>query len=76
MTTSTIPPILKTETEIEREKFNSRVCNRYLTLKSNYPGTADSRLFNLIANETGRTMQGIRTILIKCQIYVPKNAKL
>lgn len=63
----------RTPYEKARDERNRHICNEFLTLSNQMPGTAAHRIFRVIAERTGMTIPGIRNIIIKAGLYTTNN---
>jgi hypothetical protein len=64
-----------TESERERLKMYTRICNRYTTLREKFPEFKPYRVIRRIAAEEDMTDMGVKGILIRHGLYVKKTAQ-
>lgn len=67
--------IFLTESELARMKMYTRICNRYTTLREQFPQFKRSRVIRRISIEENMTDMGVKGILIRHGLYVKKTAQ-
>lgn len=63
----------KTPREIEREQTHLAIVSRYKRYRQDNPKATPARVMRVLAQEYGYTLQGIRSILIRHEVYGKKN---
>ena len=66
---------LKTEKELEREKFHAQIIAEYKAMRKKYETAAPWRIFNEIASAYGLTAMGVLKICARYNAYQPKTEK-
>lgn len=63
---------IRTPIEKERDAEHARICDMYVELMAKLPKASPNRLFSVIAERFGKSVPGVRNILIKHNLYATK----